>query len=136
MKNCKVLLKDTLYMQDGSGNKLRLTPKKLLKQESRLLMPSIHSPAGPSAVRSPSFQMSGYVVFSLRELRRSQFTLNKVTYYCLYHGLSHYVLSIGLPSSLSFCYLQQLYIFNSPFFSDMTVLLGVFEPNNAGPIML
>jgi len=71
-----MLLKlNELCLQDGSGNKLRLTPKKLLKQESRLLMPSIHSPAGPSAVRSPSFQMSGYVVFSLRELRRSHFTL-------------------------------------------------------------
>jgi actin-binding protein anillin len=74
-----VLLKEEFCVQDGNGNKLRLTPKKLLKQESRMVMPSIHSPAGPSAVRSPAFQMSGYVVFSLRELRRTQFTLNKVS---------------------------------------------------------
>lgn len=67
-----------LGKKDGSGNKLRLTPKKLLKQESRMVMPSIESPAGPSAVRSPAFKMSGYVVFSLQELRRTQFTLNKV----------------------------------------------------------
>ncbi|XP_069676075.1 anillin isoform X2 [Periplaneta americana] len=66
--------------KDGNTNKLRLTPKKLLKQESRLVMPSVQSPAGPSAVRTPAFQLSGYVVFSLRELRRTQFTLNKVAY--------------------------------------------------------
>ncbi|XP_076387570.1 anillin isoform X2 [Megachile rotundata] len=54
------------------------TPKKYLKQESRLVMPSVQSPAGPSAVRSPAFQLSGYVIFSLKEIHRQQFTLNKV----------------------------------------------------------
>ncbi|XP_053980703.1 anillin-like isoform X2 [Hylaeus volcanicus] len=54
------------------------TPKKFLKQESRLIMPSVQSPAGPSAVRSPAFQLSGYVIFSLKEVHRQQFTLNKV----------------------------------------------------------
>lgn len=54
------------------------TPKKFLKQDSRLIMPSVQSPAGPSAVRSPAFQLSGYVVFSLKEIHRQQFTLNKV----------------------------------------------------------
>ncbi|XP_068985693.1 anillin-like isoform X1 [Bombus flavifrons] len=54
------------------------TPKKFLKQESRLVMPSLQSPAGPSAVRSPAFQLSGYVIFSLKEIHRQQFTLNKV----------------------------------------------------------
>ncbi|OAD53977.1 Actin-binding protein anillin [Eufriesea mexicana] len=54
------------------------TPKKFLKQESRLVMPNVQSPAGPSAVRSPSFQLSGYVIFSLKEIHRQQFTLNKV----------------------------------------------------------
>ncbi|PSN56602.1 hypothetical protein C0J52_01580 [Blattella germanica] len=63
--------------KDGNTSKIRLTPKKL-KSESRLVMPTVHSPAGPSAVRSPAFQMSGYVVFSLREVKRTQFTLNKV----------------------------------------------------------
>ncbi|XP_049834654.1 anillin-like isoform X5 [Schistocerca gregaria] len=59
------------------GNKLRLTPKKV-KQESRLIMPTVQSPAGPSAVRTSSFQLAGYVVFSLKEVHRTQFTLNKV----------------------------------------------------------
>ncbi|XP_078035336.1 anillin-like isoform X3 [Augochlora pura] len=54
------------------------TPKKFLKQESRLIMPNVQSPAGPSAVRSPTFQLSGYVIFSLKEVHRQQFTLNKV----------------------------------------------------------
>ncbi|XP_076380284.1 anillin-like isoform X2 [Megalopta genalis] len=54
------------------------TPKKFLKQESRLIMPNVQSPAGPSAVRSPAFQLSGYVIFSLKEVHRQQFTLNKV----------------------------------------------------------
>lgn len=59
------------------------TPKKFLKQESRLVMPSVQSPAGPSAVRSPAFQLSGYVIFSLKEVHRQQFTLNKVNIiYC------------------------------------------------------
>ncbi|XP_034952696.1 anillin-like isoform X3 [Chelonus insularis] len=53
------------------------TPKKLQKQE-KLIMPSVQSPAGPGAVRSPAFALSGYVVFSLREVNRQQFTLNKV----------------------------------------------------------
>ncbi|KZC05380.1 Actin-binding protein anillin [Dufourea novaeangliae] len=54
------------------------TPKKFLKQDSRLIMPSVQSPAGPNAVRSPAFQLSGYVIFSLKEVHRQQFTLNKV----------------------------------------------------------
>jgi len=41
-------------------------------------MPVIQSPAGPMAVRSPSFAIAGFTVFSLRELSRTQFTLNKV----------------------------------------------------------
>lgn len=54
------------------------TPKKFLKQENRLIMPSVQSPAGPSAVRTSSFALNGYVIFSLKEINRQQFTLNKV----------------------------------------------------------
>ncbi|XP_033610135.1 anillin [Cryptotermes secundus] len=82
--NREVLPHDVKYhilgKKDGSGNKLRLIAKKLLKQVSRMVRPSIESPAGPSAVRSPAFKMSGCVVFSLHELRRTQFILNKVAY--------------------------------------------------------
>ncbi|CAD1474932.1 unnamed protein product, partial [Heterotrigona itama] len=62
------------------------TPKKFLKQESRLVMPNVQSPAGPSAVRSPAFQLSGYVIFSLKEIHRQQFTLNKVPPECPLEG--------------------------------------------------
>ncbi|XP_014204655.1 anillin-like isoform X2 [Copidosoma floridanum] len=58
-----------------SGGK---TPKKFLKQESKLTMPNIQSPAGPLAVRTTNFKLAGYVVFSLKEVHRQQFTLNKV----------------------------------------------------------
>lgn len=72
------------HITDGNSgkkesNKLRLTPKKV-KQESRLIMPTVQSPAGPSAVRTSSFQLAGYVVFSLKEVHRTQFTLNKVAH--------------------------------------------------------
>lgn len=56
---------------------MKLTPRKG-KGDSRLVMPNVQSPGGPSAVRSPSFTMAGYVIFSLREVNRTQFTLNKV----------------------------------------------------------
>ncbi|KOX76275.1 Actin-binding protein anillin [Melipona quadrifasciata] len=62
------------------------TPKKFLKQESRLIMPTVQSPAGPSAVRSPAFQLSGYVIFILKEIHRQQFTLNKVPSECPLEG--------------------------------------------------
>lgn len=59
-------------------HKLRITPKKH-KVDSRLIRPPMQSPAGPSAVRTSSFSIVGYAVFSLREIQRNQFTLNKVS---------------------------------------------------------
>lgn len=49
------------------------------KAESRLIMPPIQSPAGPSAVRAPSFVQYGFVIFSLREAQRNSWTLNQLT---------------------------------------------------------
>lgn len=49
------------------------------KAESRLIMPPIQSPAGPNAVRTPSFVHYGFVIFSLREAQRTNWTLNQVT---------------------------------------------------------
>lgn len=71
------------------------TPKKFLKQESRLVMPSLQSPAGPSAVRSPAFQLSGYVIFSLKEIHRQQFTLNKVSTINNYSFSRNYLMQIS-----------------------------------------
>lgn len=50
------------------------TPKK--KNDSKLIMPAVQSPAGPQAVRSPSFALVGYVVFSVQGINRKQWTLN------------------------------------------------------------
>lgn len=55
----------------------KLTPKKA-KQDSRLYRPPKESPAGPTAVRSPTFALMGYVVFSIQALNRNHWTLNKV----------------------------------------------------------
>lgn len=54
-----------------------MTPKKH-KQDGHLMRPPVQSPAGPGAVRSPQFSLIGYVIFSLREIQRTSFTLNKV----------------------------------------------------------
>ncbi|KAK9503663.1 hypothetical protein O3M35_010177 [Rhynocoris fuscipes] len=58
--------------------KLKLTPKKSSKKENKRHFAVIESPAGPNAVRSPSFQMTGYMVFTLKDIGRNHFTLNKV----------------------------------------------------------
>ncbi|CAB0034652.1 unnamed protein product, partial [Trichogramma brassicae] len=52
------------------------TPKKT-KHENKLVMPNLHSPAGASATRTTSFSLAGYMIFSLTEVQRHQFTLNK-----------------------------------------------------------
>ncbi|CAG9831440.1 unnamed protein product [Diabrotica balteata] len=57
-----------------SNNKL-VTPKKS-KQESRMVMPIKESPAGPQAVRTSSFAMMGYVVFSVQAVNKRIWNLN------------------------------------------------------------
>uniref|UniRef100_A0A7G3AC04 Putative actin-binding protein anillin isoform x1 n=1 Tax=Lutzomyia longipalpis TaxID=7200 RepID=A0A7G3AC04_LUTLO len=56
------------------GGKM-LTPKGR-KAESRLVMPPTQSPAGPSAVRSPSLVQLGFVIFALKDTQRTAWTLN------------------------------------------------------------
>ncbi|XP_055691647.1 anillin-like [Lutzomyia longipalpis] len=56
------------------GGKI-LTPKGR-KAESRLVMPPTQSPAGPSAVRSPSLVQLGFVIFALKDTQRTAWTLN------------------------------------------------------------
>uniref|UniRef100_A0A182K179 PH domain-containing protein n=1 Tax=Anopheles christyi TaxID=43041 RepID=A0A182K179_9DIPT len=63
----------------GSGsNKLLQTPKGL-KSNSRLIMPPVQSPAGPQAVRSPSLTQYGFIIFSLKEIQRTSWTLNPIS---------------------------------------------------------
>ncbi|KAF5297571.1 hypothetical protein FQR65_LT10002 [Abscondita terminalis] len=51
------------------------TPKKG-KNESRLVRPPQESPGGPQTVRSPTFALMGYVVFSIQAVKRKNWTLN------------------------------------------------------------
>ncbi|KAJ3648680.1 hypothetical protein Zmor_020464 [Zophobas morio] len=53
----------------------KLTPKKS-KQDSRLIRPVKESPAGPQVVRSPTFALMGYVVFSAATTNKKQWSLN------------------------------------------------------------
>ncbi|CAH1118405.1 unnamed protein product [Phaedon cochleariae] len=57
-----------------SGSKL-VTPKKS-KQDSRMIMPIKESPGGPQAVRTSSFAVMGYVVFSVQAVNKRVWSLN------------------------------------------------------------
>ncbi|XP_060534252.1 anillin isoform X2 [Cylas formicarius] len=63
------------YHIHKKGSKGVTTPKKG-KQESRLLRPPKESPGGPQAVRTSSFAMMGYVVFSVRAVNKKVWSLN------------------------------------------------------------
>ncbi|XP_018334408.1 anillin-like [Agrilus planipennis] len=54
----------------------KVTPKKP-KAENRMIKPPKESPAGPQAVRSPTFALIGYVVLSIQATKKKQWTLNK-----------------------------------------------------------
>uniref|UniRef100_A0ABD2WMP4 PH domain-containing protein n=1 Tax=Trichogramma kaykai TaxID=54128 RepID=A0ABD2WMP4_9HYME len=76
----EILPHDIKYHIHSSGNKKSgKTPKKT-KHENKLVMPNLHSPAGASATRTTSFSLAGYMIFSLTEVQRHQFTLNKVPF--------------------------------------------------------
>ncbi|XP_036146004.1 anillin isoform X2 [Monomorium pharaonis] len=47
------------------------TPKK----KNQFVMPDIQSPAGPNAIRSPAFELSGTAIITLNDINREQFTL-------------------------------------------------------------
>lgn len=56
-----------------------LTPKgKKAGHDSRFFMPPIQSPAGPNAVRKPGLTHYGFIIFSLREIQRKNWTLNQM----------------------------------------------------------
>lgn len=43
-----------------------------------MVMPIKESPAGPQAVRTSSFAMMGYIVFSVQAINKKTWTLNNV----------------------------------------------------------
>lgn len=73
----EVLAHDVKYHIKNKKGVIK-TPKGK-KPESRLVMPPVQSPAGPNAVRTPSFTQYGFAIFSLRESHRSNWTLNQVS---------------------------------------------------------
>lgn len=48
-------------------------------KDSRLVMPPVQSPGGPGAVRTPALTHYGMVIFSLREIQRTNWTLHQVS---------------------------------------------------------
>ncbi|KAF6200980.1 hypothetical protein GE061_005427 [Apolygus lucorum] len=86
--------------EDKKLAKLRLTPQK--KSTARRNKIPVESPGGPNSVRSPSFKMAGYVVFSLREVKRNKFTLNKVPYGVPLDGTIELSMSSALKSEVEY----------------------------------
>lgn len=69
-------IKYHIAMNKKGSSKLH-TPKGV-KSNSRLIMPPVQSPAGPQAVRTPALVQYGFIIFSLREIQRTNWTLNPV----------------------------------------------------------
>jgi actin-binding protein anillin len=61
----------------SKANKM-LTPKGKKGSDSRLFRPPVQSPAGPHAVRTPGLVQYGFIIFSLREIGRTSWTMNPV----------------------------------------------------------
>ncbi|KAK6616848.1 hypothetical protein RUM43_014989 [Polyplax serrata] len=92
----ELLPHDIKYHISTKKDKKLLTPIKSKKFESKLVKPHIQSPAGPHAVRTSNFRMCGFIVFSLREVGRKQWILNKVPYVSSLEG----TLSMSINSQL------------------------------------
>ncbi|XP_055595649.1 anillin isoform X2 [Uranotaenia lowii] len=69
-------IKYHIAMNKKGSSKLH-TPKGV-KSNSRLIMPPVQSPAGPQAVRTPALVQYGFIIFSLKEIQRTNWTLNPV----------------------------------------------------------
>lgn len=62
------------------GSSKSATPK---GKNNRLVMPPVQSPAGPSAVRTPALIQYGFIIFSLKEIQRTTWSLNSVSKYLI-----------------------------------------------------
>lgn len=72
------------------------------KAESRLIMPPVQSPAGPNVVRSPSFVHYGFVIFSLREAQRTNWSLNQVSNVSPLVGTVHMKVNCALSVNIDY----------------------------------
>ncbi|XP_017779672.1 PREDICTED: actin-binding protein anillin-like isoform X2 [Nicrophorus vespilloides] len=71
----EVLPHEVKYHINKKGSN-KMTPKKM--KDSRLVRPPKESPAGPQAIRTSTFALNGYVVFSINAINKLSWTLNKI----------------------------------------------------------
>ncbi|XP_011867270.1 PREDICTED: actin-binding protein anillin isoform X2 [Vollenhovia emeryi] len=67
----KYLPHEKKYHISHTAKSVNKTPKK----KNQFVMPDIQSPAGPNAIRSPAFELSGTATVTLGDINREQFTL-------------------------------------------------------------
>lgn len=79
-----------------------LTPKGKKGGENRLVMPPVQSPAGPNAVRTPALTQYGFVIFSLREIQRTHWTLNQTSGVSPLEGSVHMQINCELSVSVDY----------------------------------
>lgn len=85
-------------------NKMLLTPKAKKTAHdlaNRLVMPPVQSPGGPNAVRTPGLVHYGFVIFSMKEVRRTNWTLNTVTSSSPLDGTVHMKIDCELSITVS-----------------------------------
>lgn len=87
--------------QNKKGSNKLHTPKGV-KSNSRLIMPPVQSPAGPQAVRSPALVQYGFIIFSLREIQRTNWTLNPVSGVSPLEGTVHMKVNCELTVTVDY----------------------------------
>lgn len=88
--------------QKSRSKGILLTPKgKKNDAASRLVMPPVQSPGGPNAVRTPGLVHYGFVIFSMKEVRRTNWTLNTVTSTSPLDGTVHMKIDCELSITVS-----------------------------------
>nr|XP_012224702.1 PREDICTED: actin-binding protein anillin-like isoform X2 [Linepithema humile] len=76
------------------------TINKTPKKKNQFVTPYIESPAGPTAIRSPAFQLMGTTIITLNDVNREQFTLLKVSSYSPLEGYLRMRISRKLSESV------------------------------------
>ncbi|XP_058462043.1 anillin isoform X2 [Malaya genurostris] len=93
-------IKYHIALNKKGSNKLH-TPKGV-KNNSRLIMPPVQSPAGPQAVRSPALVQYGFIIFSLKEIQRTNWTLNQVSGVTPLEGTVHMKVNCELTVTVDY----------------------------------
>ncbi|XP_055620837.1 anillin-like isoform X2 [Toxorhynchites rutilus septentrionalis] len=93
-------IKYHIAMNKKGSNKLH-TPKGV-KSNSRLIMPPVQSPAGPQAVRTPALVQYGFIIFSLKEIQRTNWTLNPVSGVSPLEGTVHMKVNCELTVTVDY----------------------------------